>query len=170
MSKKYLLMAPAALLAALALCACGEGVDGDNTGDVNQETNNPHHYEALLVKSKWEGTVVCKEYVKVAVGTASDYKLVDELITCSEVITYDFGVDVSYPTFSKTYTQLEGPNKDKTGQLDMWFDYSVKDKTVELGFRSFEPNDPGHRILEIVDDDHMMAEERGVQFELKRIK
>ena len=168
MFKKFLHKAPVALFAALVLCACGDVIGIDD--DVDQEPDKQEQIAPLLAKSKWEGVLTCKEYVKVAVGTYNDYKLVDSLITCRDTIRYDFGVDVSYPTFSKSYTQLEGPNKDKTGYLDMWFDYEIKDKNVELRFRSFPPGDPGRRILQMVDADHMMAEERGVQFELKRIK
>ena len=168
MFKKFLHKAPVALFAALVLCACGDVIGIDD--DVDQEPDKQEQIAPLLVKSKWEGVLTCKETVKVAVGTYNDYKLVDSLITCRDTIRYDFGVDVSYPTFSKSYTQLEGPNKDKTGYLDMWFDYEIKDKSVELRFRSFPPGDPGRRILQMVDADHMTAEERGVQFELKRIK
>lgn len=168
MFKKFLHKAPVALFAALVLCACGDVIGIDD--DVDQEPDKQEQIAPLLAKSKWEGVLTCKETVKVAVGTYNDYKLVDSLITCRDTIRYDFGVDVSYPTFSKSYTQLEGPNKDKTGYLDMWFDYEIKDKSVELRFRSFPPGDPGRRILQMVDADHMMAEERGVQFELKRIK
>lgn len=168
MLKKFLITAPAALLAAFFLCACGDVIGIDD--DVDQESELQNQYESLLAKSKWEGVLTCKETVKVAVGTYNDYKLVDSLITCRDTIRYDFGVDVSYPTFSKSYTQLEGPNKDKTGSIDMWFDYEIKDKSVELRFRSFPPGDPGRRILQLVDADHMTAEEGGVKYELKRIK
>lgn len=160
--KKYLFIALMALIG-FSLYSCG---DEEIKPDPNNGQGNVVNTE--LRNTKWMGIVDCMDYVKVYEGTIDHYTSRDSLMACHDTIYIDFGVDVEYPTFSKL-VYLRDTNQRKRA-LDIWFDYQIKDGIATLSFRSNPPYDPGYRELKLIDDKHMKAEERDIEYELIRIK
>ena len=158
------------LLAVATLClgACG----GDDVTEEIRPEDRPQDKPETSIDlkgTKWMGVFDAEEYVEIAVAHPNgDYTWVDSLVLAHDTVYYDFGAEVSYPTYTKLVYNKATNFRHNT--IAMCFDYRVEGDSVSVAFRSYPLDDPGTRQLVIIDAQHLTSTERGQQVALQRLK